>query len=64
MQRALNALPARDPGGRVLWPGQLEAERAVRAREEGVPLPPIIIARLRELGRDVGAPASLLEALG
>jgi LDH2 family malate/lactate/ureidoglycolate dehydrogenase len=64
VQRALNALPARDPGGRVLWPGQLEAERAARAHEDGVPLPPTIIAQLREFGREVGVPASLLEALG
>jgi LDH2 family malate/lactate/ureidoglycolate dehydrogenase len=64
VQRALNALPAREAGGRVLWPGQLEAERAAQAREEGVPLPPTIIAQLRELGRDLGVPESLLEALG
>jgi LDH2 family malate/lactate/ureidoglycolate dehydrogenase len=64
VQRALNALPPRDAGGRVLWPGQLEAERAARAREEGVPLPPTIIAQLREVGRDLGVPPSLLEGLG
>jgi LDH2 family malate/lactate/ureidoglycolate dehydrogenase len=64
VQCALNALPARDAGGRVLWPGQLEAERAARAREEGVPLPPPIIAQLREVGRDLGVPPSLLEGLG
>jgi LDH2 family malate/lactate/ureidoglycolate dehydrogenase len=63
VQRSLNALPARDPGGRVLWPGQLEAERAARAREEGVPLPPTIIAQLREFGRDLGVPEGLLEPL-
>jgi LDH2 family malate/lactate/ureidoglycolate dehydrogenase len=63
VQRALNALPARDPGGRVLWPGQLEAERAARARKEGVPLPPTIIAQLREFGRDLGVPEGLLEPL-
>jgi LDH2 family malate/lactate/ureidoglycolate dehydrogenase len=64
VQRALNALPARDAGGRVLWPGQLEAERAARALEEGVALPPTIVAQLREVGRDLGVPPSLLEGLG
>jgi LDH2 family malate/lactate/ureidoglycolate dehydrogenase len=61
VQRALNALPARDPGGRVLWPGQLEAERSARAREEGVPLPPTIVAQLRECARDLGVPERLLD---
>jgi LDH2 family malate/lactate/ureidoglycolate dehydrogenase len=64
VQRALNALPAGDAGGRVLWPGQLEAERAARAREEGVPLPPTIIAQVRECGHELGVPHSVLEALG
>jgi ureidoglycolate dehydrogenase (NAD+) len=63
VQRALNALPPREPGGRVLWPGQLEAERAARAHEEGVPLPPTIVGQLREFGRDLGVSASLLEPL-
>jgi len=61
VQRALNALPARDPGGRVLWPGQLEAERTARAREEGVPLPPTIVTQLRECARELGVPESLLD---
>jgi LDH2 family malate/lactate/ureidoglycolate dehydrogenase len=61
VQRALNALPARDPGGRVLWPGQLEAERSARAREEGVPLPPTIVTQLRECARDLGVPERLLD---
>jgi LDH2 family malate/lactate/ureidoglycolate dehydrogenase len=64
VQRALNALPARDAGGRVLWPGQLEAERATRALEEGVSLPPHTVAQLREVGRDLGVHPSLLEDLG
>jgi LDH2 family malate/lactate/ureidoglycolate dehydrogenase len=63
VQRELSALPHRDPGGRVLWPGQLEAERAARARKEGVPLPPTISAQLREFGRELGVPESLLEPL-
>ena len=63
VQRALNALPPRDPGGRVLWPGQLEAERAARARQEGVPLSPMIITQLREFGSDLGVPEGLLEPL-
>src|ERR671915_915508 len=61
VQRALNALPSRDAGGRVLWPGQLEAERATRAREEGVPLPPNTVAQLRECARDLGVPERLLD---
>src|SRR5918992_4628052 len=61
VQRSLNALPARDAGGRVLWPGQLEAERATRAREEGVPLPPNTVAQLRECARDLGVPERLLD---
>jgi LDH2 family malate/lactate/ureidoglycolate dehydrogenase len=63
VQRALNALPPREPGGRVLWPGQLEAERAARAHEEGVPLPPTIVGQLREFGRELGVSDSLLEPL-
>jgi LDH2 family malate/lactate/ureidoglycolate dehydrogenase len=63
VQRALNALPSRDAGGRVLWPGQLEAERAARAREDGVPLAPMIIAELQKLARGLGVPESSLVAL-
>src|SRR5918999_3216191 len=63
VQRALNALPSRDAGGRVLWPGQLEAERAARARTEGVPLAPMIIAELQKLARGLGVPESFLVAL-
>ncbi len=63
VQRALNALPSRDAGGRVLWPGQLEAERAARARTEGVPLAPTVIGELRELARKLGVPENLLVAL-
>jgi LDH2 family malate/lactate/ureidoglycolate dehydrogenase len=63
VQRTLNALPSRDAAGRVLWPGQLEAERAARARTEGVPLLPTVIGALRELGRELGVPESFLVAL-
>jgi LDH2 family malate/lactate/ureidoglycolate dehydrogenase len=59
VQRALNALPPRDGSGRVLWPGQLEAERVARAREEGVPLPPSIVAELRDLALELGVPDDL-----
>jgi LDH2 family malate/lactate/ureidoglycolate dehydrogenase len=47
----------------VLWPGQLEAERAARALEEGVPLEPIVIGELRELARELGVPDELLMEL-
>jgi LDH2 family malate/lactate/ureidoglycolate dehydrogenase len=63
VQQALNALPASDPGGRVLWPGQLEAERAARAQEQGVPLPPSVVTHLRECARDLGVPDGLTEPL-
>jgi LDH2 family malate/lactate/ureidoglycolate dehydrogenase len=64
VQRSLNALPPRDPGGRVLWPGQLEAERAARARKEGVPLEPMVIGQLRGLARQLSVPEDLLVARG
>ena len=60
VQLALNALPSRDAGERVLWPGQLEAERAARARENGVPLPSTIVAELRELALGLGVSDELL----
>jgi LDH2 family malate/lactate/ureidoglycolate dehydrogenase len=63
VQRSLNALPPRDPGGRVLWPGQLEAERAARGDREGVPLPPAIIDEVRKLARQLGVAESLVVGL-
>jgi ureidoglycolate dehydrogenase (NAD+) len=64
VQRCLNALPPRDPADRVLWPGQLEAEREERARKSGVPLPPGIIGELRELARELDVSEDLSPAAG
>jgi LDH2 family malate/lactate/ureidoglycolate dehydrogenase len=52
-QRELNALPAGMGADRVLWPGQLEAERAARARDEGVPLPAEVAADLARLSAEM-----------
>lgn len=57
VQQELNALPPGMGADRVLWPGQLEAERAARARAEGVPLPPAIAAELERLSEELGAVA-------
>jgi LDH2 family malate/lactate/ureidoglycolate dehydrogenase len=54
VQRELNALPATPEAGRVLWPGQLEAERAAERRASGVPLPEPVVAELAGLGAAVG----------
>jgi LDH2 family malate/lactate/ureidoglycolate dehydrogenase len=56
-QRELNALPPGMGADRVLWPGQLEAERAERARAGGVPLPPAIAAELERLSDELGVVA-------
>jgi LDH2 family malate/lactate/ureidoglycolate dehydrogenase len=53
-QRELNALPPAEGVDRVLWPGQLEAERTARAREHGVPLPDAIAADLDRLASEMG----------
>ena len=63
VQRTLNSLPPRDAGDRVLWPGQLEAERADRARKHGVPVEPMVIGQLRDLARDLSVRDDLLAAL-
>jgi LDH2 family malate/lactate/ureidoglycolate dehydrogenase len=57
VQRELNALPPGMGAERVLWPGQLEAERAARARDEGVPLPAGIAADLGRLSDELGVAA-------
>jgi LDH2 family malate/lactate/ureidoglycolate dehydrogenase len=57
VQRELNALPPGMGADRVLWPGQLEAERAAKAHDEGVPLPPAIAADLARLTGDLGVEA-------
>ena len=53
-QQELNALPPGMGADRVLWPGQLEAERAERAVAEGVPLPPAIAEELERLSHELG----------
>jgi LDH2 family malate/lactate/ureidoglycolate dehydrogenase len=63
VQQELNALPATPEAGRVLWPGQLEAERAAERREHGIPLPSSILGELVSVGRDAGV-AFDLEAGG
>lgn len=56
-QRELNALAPGMGAERVLWPGQLEAERAERGRAEGVPLPAAVAADLERLGRELDVKA-------
>jgi LDH2 family malate/lactate/ureidoglycolate dehydrogenase len=53
-QSELNALPATAEAGRVLWPGQLEAERAAERRAAGIPLAASIADELEAVGRAVG----------
>jgi len=64
VQRALNELPTREDGDRVLWPGQLEAERASQRRRDGVPLPSAVAEDLRSLVSDLELPGTVLAALG
>jgi len=64
VQRNLNALPHRDGDGRVLWPGQLEAEQAERGHSDGVPLPAGIAEDLRALARELDVAEGLVTALG
>jgi LDH2 family malate/lactate/ureidoglycolate dehydrogenase len=56
-QQELNALPPAPGADRVLWPGQLEAERAARGREDGVALPAAIAADLERLASRLGVAA-------
>jgi LDH2 family malate/lactate/ureidoglycolate dehydrogenase len=42
---------------RVLWPGQLEAERAAHAQEHGIELPAAIAADVQRLADELGAAA-------
>jgi LDH2 family malate/lactate/ureidoglycolate dehydrogenase len=53
VQSELNALPATAEAGRVLWPGQLEAERAAERLERGIPLPEPIVADLHAVTQAV-----------
>jgi LDH2 family malate/lactate/ureidoglycolate dehydrogenase len=57
VQRELNSLSPGMGADRVLWPGQLEAERAARAGDQGVPLPAAIAAGLGRLCDELGVPA-------
>lgn len=64
VQRSLGDLPAQKDGDRVLWPGQLEAERATRGLREGVPLPASITDALASLARDLEVPDGVLAVIG
>ena len=64
VQRALSELPAQQKGERVLWPGQLEAERAARGMRDGVPLPASTAENLASLARELDVPDRVLSALG
>jgi LDH2 family malate/lactate/ureidoglycolate dehydrogenase len=48
---------------RVLLPGQLEAERADRAEEEGIALPASVLSALRETATAVGVDPSPLDGV-
>lgn len=61
VQTELEAMPPRKPGDRVLWPGQLEAERAQRGAREGVALPSEITESLLALAREMRVPAEVVE---
>ncbi|MFP4112993.1 MAG: Ldh family oxidoreductase [Spirochaetota bacterium] len=50
----LHALPRRDPGTPVLYPGEPEAKRRADRMASGVPIEPGLLAELRELGESVG----------
>jgi ureidoglycolate dehydrogenase (NAD+) len=60
VQHELNSLPAASAAGRVLWPGQPEAERSQQRREHGIPLPAAIIAELRAVGESVDLATDVL----
>jgi ureidoglycolate dehydrogenase (NAD+) len=64
VQRNLNALPPREGDGRVLWPGQLEAEQAERGQSDGVSLPAGIAEDLCALARELDVAEGLVTALG
>lgn len=53
-QRELNALPPAEGVDRVLWPGQLEAERAALRARSGIPLAPAILDDLTRLTERLG----------
>lgn len=60
VQEELNALPATAEAGRVLWPGQLEDERASVRRVEGIPLAEGIVRELEAVAATVGIPFELV----
>jgi LDH2 family malate/lactate/ureidoglycolate dehydrogenase len=59
VQKELNTLPATPEAGRVLWPGQIEAERSRERRAGGIPLPPAIVTELEAVARAVDIPLEL-----
>ena len=54
LQQELNALEPRPGAKRVLWPGQLEAERAAERMRHGIPLPTPIVRDLALTAAEVG----------
>jgi LDH2 family malate/lactate/ureidoglycolate dehydrogenase len=56
LQERLNAIQPRDGVERVLWPGQLEAERARERLRTGIPLPQSIFDEVCGEARDAGLP--------
>ncbi len=50
----LHGIPPAAGVERVLAPGELEALTAVQRQREGIPLPEVVVARLRELGQSLG----------
>jgi LDH2 family malate/lactate/ureidoglycolate dehydrogenase len=64
VQQELNALPPTPEAGRVLWPGQLEAERSAERRATGIPLAAAIVSELRSVADSVGVAADALSSSG
>jgi LDH2 family malate/lactate/ureidoglycolate dehydrogenase len=58
----LKATGSTEPGGEVLFPGEIEARTSRRRAHEGIPLPDHVVASLDELAPDDAAPLSHLGA--
>jgi LDH2 family malate/lactate/ureidoglycolate dehydrogenase len=57
MDEILGMLKATPPGAgveRVLVPGEIEQRTEARLREQGIPIPPEVLAQLQALGRECG----------
>ncbi len=55
----LHALPTAEGFDRLYYPGELEAERAARRRENGIPIEPGLADELRELAARLGIDSPL-----